>query len=125
MAARANVLERPASKPAKYLRDHRLRLATWIGAGEGLLTLIVGGTGIHVAVYVLAVSAVGFYILVVRNYKSSFARQLAWIFAASQALAVLVPIVLHIAETGAKIAIALLAVVALVMLFLESKRESA
>jgi hypothetical protein len=125
MAARANVLERPVSKPAKYLRDHRMRIATWIGAGEGLLTLVVGGTGIHVAVYVLAVTAVAFYVMVVRNYKSSAARQLAWIFAASQALAVLVPIVLHIAETGAKIAIALLAVVALVMLFLESKRESA
>ena len=39
--------------------------------------------------------------------------------------AVLVPIVLHIAATGAKIAIAILAVVALVMLFAESKRESA
>src|ERR1700692_4174212 len=106
MAARANVLERPASKPAKYLRDHRMRIATWLGAGEGLLTVVVGGIGVHGAGYWLAITAVAFYVMVVRNYKSSAARQLAWIFAASQSLAVLVPIVLHIAETGAKIAIA-------------------
>src|SRR5580704_3602607 len=121
MAARANVLDRPASKPAKYLRDHRMRIATWIGAAEGLLTLIVGGTGIHVAVYVLAISAVGFYLLIVRIDQSRAARQLAWIYAASQSLAVLVPIILHIAETAAEFAIGIIAVVALVMLFVESK----
>jgi hypothetical protein len=123
MAARANVLDRPASKPAKYLRDHRMRIAAWIGAGEGLLTLIVGGIGIHIAVYVLVVTSFAFYLMVVRNYKSTAARQLAWIFAASQALAVLVPIVLHIAKLGAEIAIVLIAIAALVMLFAESKRE--
>lgn len=125
MAARANVLDRPASKPAKYLRDHRMRLAAWIGAAEGLLTLIVGGIGIHIAVYVLVVTSFAFYLMVVRNYQSNTARQLAWIFAASQALAVLVPIVLHIAELGAEIAIVLIAVAALVLLFAESKRERA
>ena len=123
MAARANVLDRPASKPASYIRNHRLRITAWIGAGEGLLTLI--GIVPHIAVYILAVAGVGFYLVVVRNYQSRAARQLAWIFAASQAIAVLIPIVLHIAETVAKVAIGVIAVIALVMLFFESKREHA
>ncbi|HEY4347242.1 MAG TPA: hypothetical protein VGM80_06595 [Gaiellaceae bacterium] len=120
MAAQANVLDRPASKPAQYLRDHRLRITAWIGAGEGLLTLL--HVIPHLAVYILAIAAVAFYITTARNYTSSTARQLTWIFAASQALAVLVPIVLHIAETVAVIAIAIIAAVALVFLFAERKK---
>jgi hypothetical protein len=119
MAARANVLDHQASKPARYLRDHRLRITLWIGAIEGLLTLLFIS---HLVVYVLAVVAIVFYVMVGRQYKSSLARQLAWIFAASQLLAVLVPIVLFIAKWVAVTAIAIIAVVGLVILFAERER---
>ena len=124
MAARANVLDRPASKPALYLRDHRMRIAAWIGGGEGLLMLL-GGEAVHVGIYILAVVSVAFYVLVRRNYSSAVARNLAWIFAASQCFAVLVPIVEHIVKTVLVIVIAVIAIVALIMLFAESKRDGA
>jgi hypothetical protein len=116
----ANALEQRLSKPAKYLRAHRLRITLWIAAPEGLLLLI--HVIPHLAVYVLAVVAIAFWITTARRYRSNVARQASWIFAASQALAVLVPIVLIVAKWAAVTAIAILAVVALVFLFAERER---
>jgi hypothetical protein len=116
--AAANVLpEKPASKPATYLRTNRLKLSAWIGAIEGALVLL--GVIPHLAVYVLAIAALAFWVLSARNYKSSTARQLTWIFAASQLLAVLVPIVLHVAKWIAVLAIGAIAVFGLIFLFSE------
>jgi hypothetical protein len=115
-----NVIERSTSKPAKYLREHRYRITLWIAAIEGLLVFV--HVIPHIAMYALAVVAVVFWITAARRYRSSLARQLSWIFAASQSLAVLVPIVLIVAKWAAVTAIAVLAVVALVILFAERER---
>lgn len=120
MAARANVLEHAASRPARYLREHRLRLSLWIAAIEGLLVVI--HVIPHLAMYTLAVVAIIFWATVARRYTSPLARQLTWVFAASQALAVLVPVVLFIAKWTAITAIVVLAVVALIFLFIERDR---
>jgi hypothetical protein len=48
---------------------------------------------------------------------------LSWIFAASQAAAVLVPIVWFLAKTAAIVAIAIIAVVALIYLFTEREQH--
>ena len=104
-------------RPGDYLRQHRIRLALWIAVVEGLLTIV--HLLPHLALYILAIAAIAFWAAAGRNYKSNFARQLSWIFAASQALAVLVPIVWFVAKWVAIIAIALLAVAALVFLFME------
>jgi hypothetical protein len=115
-----SALEHSLSRPAKYLRDHRLRITAWIAAPEGLLVVL--HVIPHLAMYTLAVVAVAFWIGVARKYRSGAARQVSWIFAASQALAVLVPIVLIVAKWAAVTAIAVLAVVALVFLFAERER---
>jgi hypothetical protein len=121
MAVNANVLEaRRASKPARYLRDHRFKLTLWIAAIEGLLVFV--HVIPHLVIYVLAVVAVGLGITVARRYRSATARNASWIFACSQALAVLIPVVLFFAEWAAAVAIAALAVVALVILFAGRKR---
>ena len=80
MSSGANALDQPGSKPSRYLREHRLRLTIWIGAGEGLLTLL--GLIPHLAVYILAAVAIGFWVVAGRKYESATARHLAWIFAA-------------------------------------------
>jgi hypothetical protein len=121
MSSGANALEHSSSKPGRYLREHRLRLTIWIGAGEGLLTLL--GLIPHLAVYILAAVAIAFWALVGRKYDSATARNLSWIFAASQAIAVLIPSVLHIARWIAVSAIILAAVVGLVFLFTERDRD--
>ncbi len=118
----ANALEQRLSKPARYLATHRLRLTLWIAVPEGLLVVLGVISGFKYVVYVLAVVAIVFWITTARRYQSSVARQASWIFAASQALAVLVPIVLIIAKWAAVTAIAILAIVALVFLFAERER---
>ena len=122
MGANANVLDhRPPSRPARYLREHRLRITLWTAAIEGLLVLV--HVIPHLVVYVLAVVAIAFWALQARNYRSAIARNSSWIFAASQALAVLIPVVLFVAKWIAVGAIALIAVVALVILFAERPKS--
>jgi hypothetical protein len=120
MSSGANALDHPNSKPGRYLREHRLRLTIWIGAGEGLLTLL--GLIPHLAVYILGAVAITFWALVGRKYESPTARHLAWIFAASQAIAVLIPSVLHIAKWIAVSAVILAAGVGLIILFTEREK---
>jgi hypothetical protein len=117
MAARANIIEHSASKPARYLREHRIKLSFWIAAIEGILVVI--HVIPHLALYTLFVVAIVFWATVARRYTSPLARQLTWVFAASQTLAVLVPIVLFVAKWTAITAIVLLAVVSLFFLFFE------
>jgi hypothetical protein len=108
------------TSPSAYLRQNRIKLSLWIAVAEGLLTLL--GVIPHWAVYVLAAAAIAFWAGAGRNYKSNLGRQLSWVFAASQAAAVLVPIVWFVAKTAAIIAIGIIAVVALIYLFTERER---
>ena len=113
-------LDHPDSKPARYLRQHRLRLTIWIGAIEGFLTLI--GVLPHLAIYVLAIVAIAWWFTMGRRYTSPTARHLTWIFASSQAIAVLIPSVLHIARWLAITAIIAAAAIGLFILFTERER---
>ena len=121
MSSGANALEPAGSKPRGYLREHRLRLAIWIGAVEGALALILGN--LHIAVYILAAVAILFWAFVGRKYESGTARDLSWIFAASQAIAVLVPATLHLFPLLAIGVIVIAAVVGLVILFTDRGHE--
>jgi hypothetical protein len=76
----------------------------------------------HLAMYALAVVGVGLGITVARRYRSATVRNVSWIFACSQALAVLVPVMLFFAKWLAVGAIAVIAVVALVVLFAQRGR---
>jgi hypothetical protein len=115
-----SALDHPPSKPARYLREHRLRLTIWIGAIEGFLVLI--GVIDHLVVYVLAAVAILWYFTMGRRYTSPTARNLSWIFAASQAVAVLVPAVLHVAKWLAITAVVVAAAIGLVILFTEREK---
>ncbi len=107
--------------PGTSLRQNRIKIALWIAVAEGVLTLV--GVIPHWLVYVLAAVAIAFWAGAGRNYKSALARQLSWIFATSQAAAVLVPIAWHIAKWTAIAAIAVVAVVALIFLLTERERD--
>jgi len=105
------------TSPATSLRQNRIKISLWVAVAEGLLTLV--GLIPHWLVYVLAAVAIAFWAGAGRNYKSNLGRQLSWIFAASKAACVLVPIVWFLAKTAAIIAIAIIALVALIYLFTE------
>jgi uncharacterized membrane protein YphA (DoxX/SURF4 family) len=109
------------AKPGGYLRQHRIKLAVWIAVAEGILVLV--GVIPRLAIYVLAVVAILFYVAMARNYRSNTARQVSWIFATSQLLTVLVPVLWVVAKWGAIIAIIVIAVAGLVFLFTERDRH--
>ena len=99
------------------LRSNRIKIALWIAVVEGLLTVV--GVIPRWFVFILAAIAVLFWATAGRNYKSMLGRQLAWIFATSQAAAVLVPVVWYIAKWAAITVIVVVAAVALFYLFME------
>src|SRR6266567_2999926 len=92
----SHAIEHGSSRAGRWLRERRLRITFWIAAIEGILYLV------HVlhwwAAVALAVIAVGFWWYAGRRNKSDILRQLSWIFAASQLLVLLVPLVLSIAH---------------------------
>jgi hypothetical protein len=109
------------TSPGNYVRQNRIKLALWIAVVEGVLTLV--GLFPHWVVYGLAVIAIAFYVAAGRNYRSTLGRESSWVFAVSQAAAVLVPVVWFIARWVAITAIAVIAVVALIFLFMERDRS--
>ncbi len=91
------------SRPGLWLREHRLRVTLITAFVEGLLVLV--GVISWWLVVALAIVAVGFWGVAGRNYKSGTGRQVSWIFASSQAVVVLVPILFRFVTFGATVAV--------------------
>ena len=105
------VVEHRISPAGRWLREHRLRVAVWVAAAEGIL--IVFGVVPGWAALVAAAAVVAFYVLAGRSLATDAGRELALTAAISQALVALVPLLVVVA---AALAIAVLTVVALVAL---------
>ncbi len=112
-----HVLEHGSSRPARWLRMHRLRFTLWVALVEGVLVVF------HVLswwlVVLVAALAVGFWWYVGRRHRSDLIRQGSWIAGVSQLLVTMVPIVLVVATTVAIAVVALFAIAALIILFTE------
>jgi hypothetical protein len=110
-----HAIEHGSSNSSRWLRARRLRITLWIAAVEGLLYLV------HVLHWweavVLAALAVGFWWTAGRSSRSYLLQQVTWILAASQLLVLCVPIALSILKAFAIGIIAVLAIVALVLVF--------
>jgi FtsH-binding integral membrane protein len=117
MTSSPQVLEHRSSRQGRWLEVHRLRITIWIAVAEGLLTIV------HVIpkwfVFALAVIAVAVWWFAGRRSNSHTVRQVSWIFAASQALVVLVPVLLIVLGTLAVVAVAVIAIAGLILLFTE------
>ena len=115
----SHALEHGSSRPARWLRLHRLRITLWVALAEAVLVLV------HVLswwfVVLLAAVAVGLWVYVGRRSRSDILREGTWIAAASQLLVTMVPIVLLVAGTIAIAVVALFAIGALIILFAERK----
>ena len=102
-----------------WLQERRIRLALWIAAAESLLVLISHNltkwTVIALAVISVLVWLGG------RESRSQIVRQILWIFAASQLLAVIAVILAWIVKWAAIMAIVIFAVLGLVYLFLDRR----
>lgn len=112
-------LELKESERGAWLRARRLRLALLIGLVESVLVL-VGNSGWY---WVLAAAAVtvAFYLFVGRDFRFHTVRELSWIAAASQLIAVLVPVLWVLVKAVAIAVLVVLAVVLLVMLLTDRR----
>ena len=117
----SHAIDNDSSRSSRWLREHRLRFTLWLAAAEGLLYLV------HVIRWweavVLAILGVAVYVYGGRSSRSDTVREASWIFAASQLLLLLVPIVWTIAKAVAIAVVALAAVAGLIFLFLERERH--
>jgi hypothetical protein len=108
-------LEHGTTRPGRWLRRYRIRIAFWIAVVEGLL-LVFGAISRWGALLVAVLIIVGYFAIGTR-LRSSVARDVAWIAALSQALVALIPVLLIVVSTLALVAVGILAVVALIVLF--------
>jgi hypothetical protein len=109
------VLEHGTTRPERWLRRYRTRIAFWIAVVEAVL--LVFGAVNRWAALLLAVLIIVGYFAFFRRLRSHVAREIGWIAAVSQALVALVPLLLIVLSTLALIALGVLAVVALIVLF--------
>jgi hypothetical protein len=115
MLERGAVVEHGTSRPGRWLRERRVRVALWIAVIEGVL-VVFHAISWPIAL-IVAIAVVVLYFSAGNQLRSELAGQIAWIAAVSQALVALVPVFVFIVGTLALIIVAILAVVALVLLF--------
>jgi hypothetical protein len=115
------MIEAGSTRIGRWLRERRLRLALWVAVVEGLLVALTHDLT-RWTVLVIAVIVLAFYVLAGRNMGWDVGRQLSWIAAASQALAILVVILAFIVGLVAIVLVALFAIVALAYLFSDYRR---
>jgi hypothetical protein len=121
MAYSQPVLEGGSTRTGRWLRGRRVRLALWVAVIEGVLVALTPDLT-KWTVLVLGVILLAFYMVAGRNIRWDVARQLSWIAAASQALAILVVILAFVLGALAIVAIVLFAVLALAYLFSDARR---
>jgi hypothetical protein len=115
------MIEAGSTRGGRWLRERRIRIALWAAVIEGLIAAFSHDIG-RWTILALAVVVLAFYMVAGRQLRWDVARQLSWIAAASQALAILVIIFAFILKLVAIVFIVLFAIVALVYLFSDRKR---
>ena len=103
------------------MRARRVRLAIWVAVAEGLIVALENDIS-KWTVMILAIAVLALYFVVGRDLKWDVGRQLAWIAAASQVLALLVALFAFIVWGIALGAVVVLAILALVYLYSDLRR---
>jgi hypothetical protein len=121
MAYSQPMIEAGTTRTGRWLRERRIRLTLWVAVIEGVL---VGLTADLTKWTVLVIAAIllAFYIVAGRNLRWDVGRQLSWIAAASQALAILVVVLAFVLGFVAIVAVVIFAIIALVYLFSDYRR---
>jgi hypothetical protein len=115
------VIDSNSTRTSRWLRERRLRLALWIAILEGIVVAVRGDIS-RWTVLIIAALVLVVYAALRDRLTWDAGRQVLWIVAASQVLALLVVILAFVFEWIAIAAIALFAVLALVYLFSDLRR---
>jgi hypothetical protein len=121
MAYSQPIIEGGGTRIGRWLRGRRVRLALWVAVIEGLLVALTPDLT-KWTVLVIGAILLAFYMLAGRNMSWDVGRQLSWIAAASQALAILVVIFAFVFKLVAIVAVVIFALVALAYLFSDARR---
>lgn len=121
MAYSQPMIEAGSTRTGRWLRERRIRLALWVAVVEGLLVAITADLT-KWTVLVIGVVLLAFYMVAGRHMRWDVGRQLSWIAAASQALAILVVILAFVLELVSIVAVVIFAIIALVYLFSDYRR---
>jgi hypothetical protein len=109
------VVEHRQGPTSRWLHERRISLAIGVAILEGVL--IVAGELSKALALIVAIAVVVGYFMLSDRLKPGVGRQIAWIAAVSQAIVMLVPLLVFVIGTLTLIAIAVIGVVALVLLF--------
>jgi hypothetical protein len=120
MAYSQPMIEAGSTRIGRWLRERRLRLALWVAVIEGLLVALTPDLT-KWTVLIIGVVLLAFYMVAGRHMRWDVARQLSWIAAASQALAILVVILAFVLKLVAIVAVVIFALVALAYLFSDAR----
>jgi hypothetical protein len=112
-------IELNESRGGAWLRARRTRLALFIGLVESVVVL-VSDSGWFVVLALAAVAA-ALYFAVGRRSRFHALRELTWIAAASQLIAMLVPVLWVLVKAVAVLALVLMALVLLAMLLMDRR----
>jgi hypothetical protein len=121
MAYSQPMIEAGGTRIGRWLRERRLRLALWVAVIEGLLVALTPDLT-KWTVLIIGVVLLAFYMVAGRHMRWDVARQLSWIAATSQALAILVVILAFVLKLVAIVAVVIFALVALAYLFSDARR---
>jgi hypothetical protein len=114
LSGSSQAVEHGSSGLGRWLEAHRMRLAAWIAAAESLVVLFSHDVTKWTVVVLAVVGVVAW--LGGRDSGSHIVRQVLWIFAASQLLAVLAVILAWIVKWAVILAIVAFAVLGLAYL---------
>ena len=103
------------TRTSRWLRDRRLKIAAGIAVVEGLIVALEDEFS-RWTVVVIAAPIIAFYLFAGRALESDTGRQVAWIAAASQSMAVLFVILAFVLKALALVAVGVLAAAALYLL---------
>jgi len=115
------VVDSHATRMSRWLRERRLRLALWIAILEGIVVAVRGDIS-RWTVVVIAVAVLGIYLATRDRISWDAGRQVVWIVAASQVMALLVVILAFFVGVIALVVVAGFAILALVYLFSDLRR---
>ena len=121
MAYSQPIIEAGGTRVGRWLRGRRVRLALWVAVIEGLLVALTPDLT-KWTVLVIGAILLAFYMVAGRNMSWDVGRQLSWIAAAAQALALRGVIFAFVFKLVAIVAIVIFALVALAYLFSDSRR---
>ena len=113
-------LDHESSRTGRWLRARRTRFALWLAVIEAIVVALFHDAS-RWTVIGLAIIAWLLWLYAGRRSRSDSIRQVSWIFAASQLLAVLAVILAFIVFWTAIIAVAVFAVIALFFVFTDRR----